>query len=353
MQRIADAHVHAIRPFEKDTIKMLDELAESGVTDASIMALPYRSTVENMRALYTKLKYDKIKVRAFGGLHTFDRYFSEYSPQEQLSALLKMGIDGFKIYHSPKMQAKSGLAFNCEYFDKAFSFAEEHNLPVLVHVGDPDECWDTGGEYDSEEYILKKDVYLQAFDVLDKHPDMRIVFAHFMFLSNDIKLASQILDKYPNVCFDLTPGTEMYYAFDKNFDAWREFFIKYQNRIMFGTDSNNYKHNAELVNLVRRKLFEGKEYYAQYCYRRYFVVKSFNLPSEVVDKICYKNYLNFVGEKVRKVDEQMLLSCAERVLNDITNDKGAFDKTDKWQTFPEDADKIKITVDFCKKILGE
>ncbi len=87
--------------------------------------------------------------------------------------------------------------------------------------------------------------------MLDKHPRLNATLAHFFFLSEYRDRVEEILEKYPNVKFDLTPGWEMYIAFSKDTEGWHDFFEKYSERILFGTDSGNHKdNNAELNRLV-------------------------------------------------------------------------------------------------------
>ena len=109
----------------------------------------------------------------------------------------------------------------------------------------------------TKSFPSKKQLYDEIFRVLDAHPRLRVSFAHFFFLSNFPDEAERVMETYPNVRFDMTPGVEMYYNFDKNLDRWHDFFTKYSDRILFGTDSGTVKpNNHELVELVRRKLSE-------------------------------------------------------------------------------------------------
>jgi hypothetical protein len=62
------------------------------------------------------------------------------------------------------------------------------------------------------------------------------VFAHFYFLSADLARAGEFLDAHPGVCFDLTPGVEMYFNFARDVDRARDFFIHHQDRLIYGTD---------------------------------------------------------------------------------------------------------------------
>jgi len=75
-----------------------------------------------------------------------------------------------------------------------------------------------------------------VINVLQRHPDIKVVFAHFFFMSAQLERLGEYLDRYPNMCVDLTPGIEMYRNFSKNPEGARNFFRKYQDRILYGTD---------------------------------------------------------------------------------------------------------------------
>jgi len=313
MRKIADSHIH-IRFTRFDQIRrMLDDLAAMDVTDACLLPLPYRGAAENLAALYWKMHYQKINVRAFGGLHLTDRY-AAVAPEVQAKALLDMGCDGFKIMSAPDTRRFLKHGYDDMRYEKMFSLFEERGTPLNIHVADPEEFWDKGRVYDHPSFPSKQQLYDEIFTVLNRHPGLKISFAHFFFLSNLPDEAERIMEKYPNVCFDLTPGVEMYYNFDSRIEYWRDFFIRYKNRILFGTDSNTTESSTGSINqllelLVYRKLTESHDYFTQFCYGKDFIVRGLDLPEEVVDRICYQNTIDFVGKEKKPVDLDMYYAC--------------------------------------------
>ncbi|NLE12938.1 MAG: amidohydrolase family protein [Clostridiales bacterium] len=318
--RIADSHVHIRFTRYPEICRMLDDLAGVGVTDASLLALPYHGSSENLAALYCKIKYDKIALRAFGGLHLTDRYAMK-PPEKVAAALLKMGCDGFKIMCAPSTRRYMRHGYDDPRYYDMFALFEEKGTPINIHAADPEEFWDKGANYGDGSYPTKQQLYDEIFRVLDRHPGLRVVFAHFFFLSRMPEEAERVMETYPNVRFDLTPGVEMYWNFDEKIDYWHDFFIKYQNRILFGTDCNSMKKcNTELVKLVYRKLTESRDFFTQRCYGRDFTVRGLELPPETVERICYGNYIDFVGEEIKPVDTEMLCGCCERILHDLESE---------------------------------
>ena len=67
-----------------------------------------------------------------------------------------------------------------------------------------------------------------------KHPKTRFVAAHFGWHANDLARAGKMLDEFPNVTIE---AGAILYDLGRQPRTAREFFVKYQDRIMFGKDS--------------------------------------------------------------------------------------------------------------------
>ncbi len=319
MRKIADSHVHIRFTRDEDIARMLDDIASVGVTAVNILSLSYRGVAEDLAALWQKMTRKDLDIRAFGGLHVNDRYMN-VPPEVQVEKLLDLGCDGFKIMYAPALRRFMPEGLDSAKYSKMFSLLEERGIPTTIHVADPEDFWDEGRQYGDKSFPSKKQLYDEIFRVLDAHPRLRVSFPHFFFLSNFPDEAERVMETYPNVRFDLTPGVEMYYNFDSNIDVWHDFFTKYSDRILFGTDSNTVKsNNFELVELVRRKLCESREIFSQHCYGKDFIVRGLYLDEDTVDKICYRNFFDYDGEK-KKVDENKFYEYCEIMKKSIEAD---------------------------------
>ena len=317
-RKIADLHVHFRNmDYEKFT-GMLDDIEKEGVTNVGLQSLPYRGAAENLFALYMKLKYEKMSLSAFGGIHITDRY-AKIAPEVQVKALWELGCEGIKLMFSPDMERFTGKGIDDPYYDKMFAFLEEKGIPVVIHLADPEEFWNKGERYDDPTLPTKERMYEEAFRMLDRHPRLRVCFAHFMFLSAFPEEALRVMEKYPSLCLDLTPGMEMNINFNKNLDFWRGFFTKYKKRIFFGTDCGPRKnYNRTLENLVYKMLSESGEF----CPNCFHVEKlcGLGLDADTVKTISYDNYFDFVGKEPRAVNMEMFKSSLERIISDLDNE---------------------------------
>lgn len=98
--RIADSHVHLedveTGGFDKPE-KMLDSIADKGVTDVSLLVyMPFSDIVSNLRVLYWKKNYRRMNVRAFGCFHEADIY-RDIPYEKQYDILMNLGCDGIKF----------------------------------------------------------------------------------------------------------------------------------------------------------------------------------------------------------------------------------------------------------------
>ncbi|MBQ4328055.1 MAG: amidohydrolase family protein [Clostridia bacterium] len=325
MKNLADIHVHMSEPEYEKCEKFLDLMAEQDVTDLALQALSYHSVAYNVAMLYWKNTYKKIRIAAFGMPHNLD-FYRNIPFELQAKALIDMGCDGIKLMFDPGTRKKLGYGINDERYDKMFTYLEENDVPVLIHVNDPEEYWiprelsetakQRGWGYFEEGFLSKQEIYDETFEMLDRHPRLRVTFAHFFFLSNFIDEATRVMETYPNVNFDLTPGWEMYLGFSKDIDAWQAFFEKYSDRILYGTDCNNYKDiNPQIHQLVRMGISHDKTEFIMPAYRA-LPIKGLDLSEETLDKIIHKNYVKFVGEP-KPVDMATVCAAAHRVITDI------------------------------------
>lgn len=269
----------------------------------------------NSKCLYLKEYFDE---KGYAGL-SFD-YAKEVSANGFLDQL-KMGYDaGFDclkmLEAKPKMQRDLGLRVDDEIYDKAYDYAEKNDIPIILHVADPDWMW--GAElkgFNPPSYYK-----MQAVNVLKKHPNLRLNLAHFGFMSDSPDLVVELLEKYPNLTFDNVPATDEFVVISKNPKVWREIFIEYNKRYMFGSDRGNhttkgiteqefYKIYPTTSAQDSRKFFEIDGLYdgrsAWPNDTELFYLHGLNMPEEAVENIFYNNFFSFF-KKRKTVDYDIM-----------------------------------------------
>lgn len=335
---VIDGHTHIEGVFGSDGSYFLHGFDEykkrMGLKCINVAALPSgkRDVSNNILCAFYKLANPQDY--AHGGL-TFKEYpvnpddKDDMSPLTQYKELMEIGFDGVKLLEGkPNLHKRLGIPLCHEYFDEFYDALEKDGTHLIFHVNDPEEFWDPdkvsdelkklGWYYGDGEYASNEEVYRQIGEILKKHPNLKVTFAHFFFYSRYPEKLVEIFEKYPNVCVDLTPGGEMYIAFYENPEYYKEFFKKYSDRILLGTDSifpDRVEAPMWLLDRVYRYLSTSD------------TVKSFGdrlipgieLQSEYRDKILHDNFVSRVASEPKKINKEALKRYIEKYKHLITN----------------------------------
>lgn len=322
--KVIDSHLHLYDWKSEDSEEFFhcfeEYRQEMGLAGINLCALPsgYGTDVTSniMCAIYKILNKDTF---AHAGL-LYDQYpMGEKLPPymdfpTQLEELEKIGFDGVKMLEGkPTLNRTIGKNLLHPEFDRFFAEAEKRGTHIIFHVNDPDEFWtqEGGDYYGDDSFASYEELYRQAYAILEKHPNLCVTFAHFFFKSKKPQDLAELFEKYPNVCVDLTPGWEMYISFYDNKDYYRDFFTKYSDRIVLGTDAYFPKPSECSMWLVDRV-------YRFLCSPD--IVKAFGdrhesgmcLPEEAVENITHKNFERRVGAKPKEIDKAALLAYYEK-----------------------------------------
>lgn len=335
--KIIDGHLHCTSCEFKKGIEYLDKFRKrgnEGVCFQTIVSSDIRSDYENIYALDLKDKYKDIDVYVFGSVHESGE-LGKIPYEKQLEMLLDAGCEGMKFLQmKPTLRRQTGKGLNHPSYDKIFEKMAEKKVPALIHSKDPSYFWhrekmlpmqiEKGWCYDCEGYESYEDLHRDTLAVAEKHPNLIIMLAHFFFVSDDYDEAVRILETYPNVYFDITPDTGLFTNMNDDIEKWREFFIKYQDRFVFGTDSGDDaedKVTDDLYDFLEVALESDHTEKELFCYTP-VTQRGLNLPKEVLDKIYNLNFKKLVGEK-KKVNRKKLVEMAE-LAKDKSNDNEKF-----------------------------
>ncbi len=331
---LCDIHNHLDKGMTAEEAKeyYLQLKAANGIDRNCILSVPVVSDAmfyhtQNLLAL--QLKDMMPHTSAFMGL-VHGEGAEEYLTQ--LKKGLEMGFEGLKILEShPSLELELNFRMNDMRFDAMFQYAEDNEIPVLMHVADPEDSWDIntvneyalthGRFYGAEGRRPKEEYYKEVDDILTRHPNLKVIFAHFYFLSADIDRAAALFEKYPNIAFDLTPGKEMYENFGRDKAKAKAFFEKYADRLYFGTDVNDtnmLNYHSSLYTLVLTALESGED----------FVWGKYNcaglgLSAEAVEKITSGNFIKLLGETPKPLDYALIkeeIALLESISNIFKDD---------------------------------
>jgi len=226
---------------------------------------------------------------------------------KQLEEDCKNGARGLKIYKSLGLRHKdtegNRIAVDDPRLDPIWAKCGELGIPVLIHTADPKSFWDPF-DADNERWLELKTrprrkrsatdpaPWQQLIDeqhrMFKKHPRTTFINAHMGWYANNLPKLSQLLDEMPN----MNVGIGAIIAeLGRQPRQAKAFFIKYQDRILFGKDS----WKPEEFPTYFRVLESDDEYFPYHKkYHAYWAMYGLDLPDEVLKKVYYKNALRIV-----------------------------------------------------------
>lgn len=230
---------------------------------------------------------------------------------EKLEKAVGLGVRGVKISKALGLTVKdkSGKVVPADdpRIDPVWAKCGELGIPVLIHVSDPkafftpvdryNERYDELGAHPDwsfygDEYPSKEDILAQRNRIIERHPDTIFIGAHVANLPEELSRVAMWLDKYPNFYIEIGArisdlGRQPYTA--------RRFMIKYQDRILFGSDT---RPDAGSYRLYYRFLETDDEYIdpaESHHQQGRWKIYGLYLPDEVLEKIYNKNALKVLG----------------------------------------------------------
>lgn len=231
--KIIDIHEHAQSMEEAE--RLLTAMDKFGVQRVCLASATIYTFTLNNKYGFEQYKENndailKIKERwpdRFCALITFDPLEPDHLAQ--VKDAVRRGADGVKLYIGHGAATGKGpfhvMPIDDARLDPFWAFAEDSQLPVLMHVN-LIKYWD------------------ETISLLEKHPHLRLCLPHFGLHKNTearLNRLGWIFDRYPNTFTDVSYG---YYTFQvEGFEAlakWktrsRAFMQKYADRIMFASD---------------------------------------------------------------------------------------------------------------------
>jgi hypothetical protein len=193
--------------------------------------------------------------------------------------------------------------------DPVWATCAKFKKPVVIHVSDPaafftpldkyNERWHELNEHPNwlffgDQYPKQEEILDQLHRVIARHPETIFINTHFGNHAEDLASVAEKLDKYPNMYVDFDAriselGRQPYTA--------RRFFLKYQDRVLFGTDTTPRR---DAFRIYYRFLETDDEYFdcaASHHLQGFWRIYGIYLPDEVLEKIYYKN-----GERLLNLD---------------------------------------------------
>jgi predicted TIM-barrel fold metal-dependent hydrolase len=204
-----------------------------------------------------------------------------------------------------------GLHLDDIRMDPLFEACGKLGLPVNVHIADP--IWmylpmDIHNDGMMNAYNWRIDVsqegmlgHAQMINMLEhtvqKHPGTIFIACHLANCCHNLQLVGKLLDRYPNLYADISSrlkelATVPRYA--------RDFFIKYQDRLFFGSDIGyDPAHTLDFATEVYQASFRLLEsaddhIYEHHLFKYHWPLYGLELPEGVLKKLYRDNALKLL-----------------------------------------------------------
>ncbi len=173
----------------------------------------------------------------------------------------------------------------------------ELKMPISIHIAEPywmylpiDNQNDgllNGGVWHVDTTVagcLGYEGLIQSFEnAVRENPKTIFIACHYLNMNHDLARLGAMLDRYPNMYIDISARVGESACTPR---ATREFLIKYQDRILFGTDNGMA---ADMYRTIFRVLETDDEHFYVHDFNYHWYYSAFNLPDKVLKKLYYKN----------------------------------------------------------------
>ncbi|MGE0461234.1 MAG: amidohydrolase family protein [Vicinamibacterales bacterium] len=225
----------------------------------------------------------------------------------QLERDIRAGARGLKIFKDLGLRLRkadgSRLAVDDPALDSIWATCGRLGVPVLIHTAEPQEFFEpidfrnerwlelalfADRRYPAGEFPRFEELLAERDRMFRKHPETTFIAAHFGYRANDLAKAQQMLDTMPNVHLEVAA---ILAELGRQPRAARAFFVKNQDRVLFGKDS----FQPDEFPYYWRTFETADEYFDYYRdYHAFWKLYGMDLPDEVLKKLYSRNALALV-----------------------------------------------------------
>ena len=243
-----------------------------------------------------------IAVAHWGNVNVPADWFEDY--RMRLEAFYNLGSRIVKFHAAPATMATRGKRLDDPAFRPLLREAVSRKMAIMTHVGDP-QTWYDAKYTDVTHFGSRDEHYAMWESLLDEYRGVPWVGAHMAGNPEDLHRLQGLLDRYPDLWLDCSATRWMVREISARRDAARDFFIRNQDRILFGSDqvSGDDRGFDFLASRFwcHRKLWEtayngpSPIYDPDVPADRQPVLRGLALPDLVIQKLYHDNPVRFMA----------------------------------------------------------
>jgi len=323
-----DAHVHA----NTDDHRFLDIAAKDGFEILSIN-VDYPDFPKLQKQAQAAHALQAVDPKRFHYLTTFSMKGFE-GPNwtadtiRHIDSEIARGAVGVKVWKNVGMVERDSqhqlIMLDDPRFDGVMKHLEEKRIPLVAHQAEPKNCWlpldqmttenDRSYFREHPEYYMYLHPEQPSYESLmaardrfvARHPQLIFIGAHLASLEWSVAELSKFFDAHPNAVADMAARmTQVQFQSKTDLEKVRQFIIKYQDRLLYGTDlteeppnpheraqnppSDGTPFEVEADGFWRSDWLYLATGEVQHIEAIKADVKGLALPKTVIDKIYYSN----------------------------------------------------------------
>lgn len=234
-----------------------------------------------------------------------------------LDSCIAKGAIAVKVWKNIGMEIRNKdsvlIMIDDPKFDPVFALLAKKGIPLVGHLGEPKNCWlplkkmttrnDSNYFADNPQYHMYLHPEFPPYEeqiaardrMLEKNPNLIFIGCHLASIEWSVDELALFLDRFPKASVDMAARMgQLYYQTQEKRDKVRNFFVQYQDRILYGTDIiDRGKDKISFQNRMHKTWLKDWEYLVTNNTMTsdliYGEFQGLQLPKEVIDKIYRKN----------------------------------------------------------------
>ena len=308
---VIDMHSHSYAKSAADIERWIALMDKYGIEKTLILSYTTGKKFDSVYQVYSKYKdrfdvwcgFDYSAINEPGGVQKAVKEL-ERCFRMGAKGVGELGDKGFGEYYS--YPAPSGMHVDDPRLKPLFQKCGELKMPVNIHVAEPMwmyEPMDSTNDglmnayewrieqYKSEKNLIGHSALIQTLEnVVRENPHTTFIACHYANCGYDLSILGNLLDKYANLYADISAR----YAETSPIPRYMfNFFEKYQDRLLYGTDMGFY---SEMYEMTFRILQTSDEHFYYHEITGYhWPLHGFGLSDAVLRKVYKTNAMKILN----------------------------------------------------------
>ena len=307
---LIDMHTHTYAKTAKEIEKWVRTMDEVGIDKEILLTMTTGKEFDAIQAKYAK--YPKRFELWCGFDYTgYDKEGFGPAAVQELERCYKKGARGVGelgdkgkgLFYSKPTKA-FGMHMDDPRMDPLLERCAKLKMPVSIHVADPKWMYEPMDHtndglmnsykwrLDNQKDIIRHEGMVEILErAVKRHSKTTFVVCHFANCSHNLKRLGTLFDRYPHLYADISARYAETAAIPR---FTGQFYQKYQDRLVYGTDMGYAKNMYRLTFRILESSDEHFYDHGQFSY--HWPLHGLALPEEVLKKVYRENALKIMSK---------------------------------------------------------